>query len=226
MKKIVLLALSLVKKYGGIALAVALAGVIFFQNRRINQLSDVAQIQAVQLNVLNDSVATYQENNGDLNFKISTAEIEKDNLKQSLEILGYEIKKFKEKDIEWRNIVNSLELQLQSTGSGVIQIKDSTIYITQTDTVYKSSFAWSNDYLSLTGNIDKKLLSFDYGYKTQLNIFQERKRKSTMVTVFLTDPNAFIVSGNSITVKNPNKWWENKFIWGAAGFFGGVLLSK
>ena len=67
---------------------------------------------------------------------------------------------------------------------------------------------------------------FDYKYKTGISIIQEQKKKETIVSVALTDPNAAIVSANSITVKHEKKWHEKRWVWAVAGLTTGVLIAK
>ena len=69
-------------------------------------------------------------------------------------------------------------------------------------------------------------MTFDYTYKTDINVIQAYKKKSVIVNISLSDPNATITSGRSITVKNPKKWWENPYAWGIAGLATGILISK
>ena len=68
--------------------------------------------------------------------------------------------------------------------------------------------------------------SFDYNYRTKLNIIQTKQRKETLVSVMLSDPNASIITANSITVTNKRKWYEKPWVWGVAGITTGFLIAK
>jgi hypothetical protein len=206
---------------------------IGIQHRRINRLSDSNQLQAVQLSALNDSVSVFANKNGELTYKLISAEVHNRNLKESLETADFDIKKFKERDISWRKINSALRLQLAATGSGVTTITD-TFRIEparinasggNSDTLYFLKVQdWSNNHLTLfNSKIEKNKLFFDYNYKIGISIIQEKKQKQTLVSVMLTDPNAIITTGNSITIKEERKWWQKPWIWCLAGFGVGIL---
>jgi len=205
---------------------------IGIQHRKINRLSDSNQLQAVRLSALNDSVSVYKNYAGELTYKLGTVEINNRNLKESLETAGFDIKKFKERDIAWRKISSALRLQLAANRSGVTTVTD-TFRIEparlnasggNSDTLYFSKVQdWSNNHLTLfNSKIEKSRLFFDYSYKTGISIIQEKKRKQTLISVILTDPNASITTGNSITIKEERKWWQKPWIWCLAGFGAGI----
>jgi hypothetical protein len=206
---------------------------IGIQHRKINRLSDSNQLQAILLSVLNDSVSVFSNKNGELTYKLISAEVHNRNLKESLETADFDIKKLKDRDISWRKINSALRLQLAATGSGETIITD-TFRIEpaqidhsgrKTDTLYFSKVHdWSNNYLTIfNSKIEKNKLFFDYSYKTGISIIQEKKRKETLVSVMLTDPNAIVTTGNSITIKEERKWWQKPWIWCLAGFGAGIL---
>ena len=206
---------------------------IGIQHRKINRLSDSNQLQAVQLSALNDSVSVYKNYAGELTYKLSTVEINNRNLKESLETAGFDIRKFKERDISWRKVNSALRLQLAAAGSGETTITDTfrieptrlNASVGKTDTLYFSKVQdWSNNHLTLfNSKIENSRLFFDYSYKTGISIIQEKKRKETIVSVMLTDPNAIVTTGNSITIKEERKWWQKPWIWCLAGFGAGIL---
>jgi hypothetical protein len=206
---------------------------IGIQHRRINRLSDSNQLQAIQLSILNDSVSVYANKNGELTYKLISAEVHNKNLKESLETAGFNLKKFKERDISWRKINSALRLQLAATGSGETKITDTfriepaqpNASAGNTDTLYFSKVQdWSNNHLTIfNSKIENSTLFFDYSYKTGISIIQEKKRKETLVSVMLTDPNASITTGNSITITEERKWWQKPWIWCLAGFGAGIL---
>lgn len=209
---------------------------IGIQHRKINKMGDANQLQAVELSTLKDSVLVYKSKSGELTYKLSSVEIEKGNLKRSLEFAGFDIKDLKERDIKWRKVTAALRAELAATGHGETTVTD-TFRIEparpghsggKTDTVYFSKVSdWSNSYLSLfNSKIENSRLKFDYSYKTGISILQTQNRKATIVSVSLTDPNAAIVSGNSITIKHKKKIWERGWLWVAVGFGTGILISR
>jgi hypothetical protein len=124
-------------------------------NRKIKRLNEINQLQAVELSTLNDSVLVYQNKAGELTYKLSVVEVSHSNLKESLEQAGFEIKKLKEKDINWRKVNNALKLQLYASGQGETALTDS-FYIMKTDTIRYNAFAWSNEFLNLQGSVQNE----------------------------------------------------------------------
>lgn len=198
---------------------------IGIQHRKINRLTDQNQLQAVELSVLNDSVSVYRNKAGELTYKLISVEVDRDNLKKSLELAGFDIKLLKAKDIEWRRITNALKLRLETVGNGEAVLRD-TLIIAGRDSIITTDFRWSNNYLSLDGVVDIDRVKFSYFYRTGIEIIQAEKRNKTVVSVSLADPNAAITSGNSITINRKTKWWEKPWLWGLAGLGAGVFLTK
>jgi len=200
---------------------------IGIQHRRINRLTDENQLKAIELSALKDTVAVFQNKAGELTFRLISEQASNRNLKESLTLAGFDIKKLKDRDIAWRKVNSALKLQLYATGSGETVVTD-TFRILKTDTVYFSKVNdWSNNYLSLfNSKIENSKLFFDYQYKTGISIIQEQKRKETVVSVFLTDPNASITTGNSITISRKKKWYEKPYIWSAVSFLAGMFVSR
>lgn len=204
---------------------VALFAYMGYQNRRINRLQNENQLKAIELSSLRDTIAVYQSKNGDLTYKLSAIEVSRSNLKESLELAGFEIKKLKERDINWREVTNALKLELEAAGQGETALTDS-FYVFKTDTVQYSTFGWTNDFLAFSGSVQDERLFFDYNYKTGISIIQEPRRQETVVSVFLTDPQAAITTANSITVKHKQKIFQRGWVWAVIGFTGGILLTK
>jgi len=214
-----------VKKYWWVIPVVAVLVYILVLNVKMNRLSDQKQLQDVELSTLKDNVASYVTKNGQLVSQVTSVNIEKDNLKESLSMAGFDIKKLREENIKWRNIANALKVEIESSGHGKTGIRD-TFYIVNNDTIPIGSFKWTNNYLDISGKIMDKELSFDYLYRTSLNIIQTPQKKSTLVTVTLSDPNATVTSANSITVVHKKKIWERGGLMGAIGIVVGLLIPK
>lgn len=197
------------------------------QHRKINRMQTENQLQALELSILNDSVTVYKSKTGELTYKLTSVEIEKGNLKKSLELIGIDKKILKERDIAWRQITAALRAELEAKGTGQTTLTD-TFRIEKTDTIYYTRVNdWSNGNLSLfNSKIENSKLSFDYRYKTGIDFFTTNTRKKTTVSVILTDPNAEITTASSITVPHKKKWFERPAIWAIAGFGAGVLIVK
>lgn len=201
--------------------------VIIIQNHKINKLSQTNQIQSVELSTLKDSVLIHKSKNNELTFKLASVEIEKSNLKESLDLMGIDRKELRERDIKWRKITAALRAELAATGHGETNVVD-TFRIEKTDTIYFQKVNdWTNNYLSLfNAEIVNKKLNFDYSYKTKIDFITTGTRKETIVSVILSDPKAQITTANSITIKNKKKWYERPVIWTVVGIGAGVLIAK
>lgn len=208
------------------AFIVATFVVIAIQHRKIEKLDDLNQLQKVELSILKDTVAVYQNKAGELTYKLTSVEIEKQNLAKSLELMGIDKKILKERDIAWRKITAALRMELAATGHGETTVTD-TFRIEKTDTVYfQKVHDWSNKNLSLfNAEIVNQKLSFDYRYKTGIDVYQEQQRRATFVRVTLTDPNAAITKGSSFFVKPKKRLWEKPWLWGLAGLGTGILIT-
>ena len=210
----------MLKKYWLPAMVALLIALLGFQKCSIDKLKDTTQIQAVEISTLNDSVSVYRSKAGKLTYKLTSVEIEKDNLKRSLLIAGYDIRELKDRDLNWRKITSALKAELASTGSGSVVLKD-TIYITNTDTIRAANFAWKNRYLSLTGKVTPKALDFKYVYRTAIDVVQS----GDVISIYLSDPNAVITTGHQFAVTHKRRWYQKPWVWGAVGLVGGMLVK-
>src|SRR5664280_2059495 len=129
---------------------IVIAGFLSYQKVQIKQLKATTQVQAIQLATSNDSVSIYRSRNknkdtqlNDLTFKLAAVEIDKVNLKESLETAGINIDDLNNRDIAWRKVVGVLQAEIKTSGkdSTTLHAKD---IITKTDTVHAASFLWSN----------------------------------------------------------------------------------
>ena len=212
-----------------IVIILIIAGAIaLYQKYQYNKIIDSNQLMAVRISTLQDSTLTFVTKSGQLVSKMESIEIEKDNLKESLEIMGIDVKKLKKENIKLKNITSVLKLELEATGSITVNLID-TFEIIKTDTIkYQKFDEWSNTHLTLYGGtIKNSQLNIDkYKYLIGLKITPTKERKKTIVTVTLTDPKAIISSANSITLTHKKKWWEKQWIYGIAGFAAGVFITK
>lgn len=200
---------------------------IGIQHRKIEKLSDANQLQAVELSTLKDTVAVFISKDSSLTYKLTSVEIEKGNLKKSLELMDIDRKILKNRDIELQKITAALRMELAATGSGTTAVRD-TFRQVETDTLYFQKVDdWSNNNLSLfNAEIVNSKLNFDYKYTTGIDIYQEQQRRATFVRVTLTDPNAAITKGSSFFVKPKKRFWEKPWLWGLAGLGTGILISR
>jgi chaperonin cofactor prefoldin len=206
----------------GIAIIILIISIQFFS---IRKLKDRVQLANVELATLNDSVSVHKSKSGQLTFKIASVEIDKRNLKESLETLELTTKELRNQGIKYRNIISAQKAQIEAGGKGSTIIRD-TMIITNTDTIKTAKFDWSNDFLSLNGSIENKNLDFNYKYKTGINIVTEQRPKGTIVNFSLADPNATILTGTSITVTRKKSILEKWYITLPVGVLGGFLLAK
>lgn len=198
----------------GIAIIILIISIQFFS---IRKLKDRVQLANVELATMNDSVTVHKSKSGQLTYKIAAVEIDKRNLKESLELLELTTKELRSQGIKYQNIISSQKAQISALGQGSTIIRD-TFRITNTDTIRTAKFDWSNNFLSLKGSIESKKLDFDYKYKTGINVITEQRPKGTIVNFSLADPNASIITGTSITVTHKKSILEKWYITIPAGF--------
>lgn len=213
-------------------LVLSLVGILFYYKFQARKFKDEAQLQAVELSTIKDSVLVLKQKNGDLNFKFKAVEVDKRNLRDALEISGHEIKDLREKGIRYRKLIAVLELEIQGQGEGQSDVKDTIEIIkteTKTDTLYVQLIRdWSDSRLNLFDmRIQNGKFNFGYTYNIEdMNFFIEKRKKDYVVTVSPNQPGLNIISGNSIIIPNKKGFFERPVVWGTIGFIGGVMIAK
>lgn len=202
-----------------------LVGYIFIQKLKIDNLRDEKQLQAVELSTLKDSVLHHVTKIGQLTSKIEVVEIDKRNLKESLETMGLDLKELKQREIKWKNLEVILRAQLKAKGEGTTTVTD-TMIVEKTDTIRYSMFNYIDKHISFDGKIENKKLSFNYEYKIGIDFLLEPKRKSTVVNVILDDPGATITTATSISVKHKKTFFERPAVWVVLTAVGQYLIMK
>lgn len=222
---------NLVKRYSGLIFVIALTFMVAFyiQKRKVNNLKEQAQLQAVELAQLKDTVLTYVTKNGQLISKIKSVEVDKRNLKDALEIIGIEKKDLKDQNIKLKNLVSVLQLEIKTFGEGQTNVVD-TFYVDKvtTDTIYYQKVNdWTDNYLSLfNAKIENKEFKFKYDYLLDMDLLVDRPKNAVVVTAKINNPNLESLKATSITVSTKRKWWEKPWVWGIAGVGTGILISK
>lgn len=206
-------------------LAIIILIVFIIQHRKLERFKTTSQLQAVELSTIKDSVKVIKRKNGELSYQVQSSEVDKRNLKEALEIAGYDIKKLKESEIRYRKLNSILKAQLEAKDSGQTVIRD-TLLIVENDTIKAGSFQVNNHFLLFNGLIKRDSLNWDYRYNVEFDFFHETNKNKTVVTVALNDPKAEIISMNSITISHKRRWYEKPWVWGAAGIATGILISK
>lgn len=212
-----------------VAAAVIIALIVFsVQYYKIRGLQSDNQLKAVELSTLKDSVSVYKSKNGDLTYKLTSVEIDRKNLKESLDMMGLNLKELKAKDIEWRKITSVLRAELKAKGSGETDMKPDTFRIVDRDTIYYSRFDdWTNGFLSLSNiEVERQKLKFDHTYRTGIDIITETKRKGTLVSVMLSDTTVVVTTGNSVFVKPKQHFWDKPWVWGVTGLAAGYFINR
>lgn len=211
-----------------IVLTVLVVAALFYrQYRELRNYKDTAQLQAVELSTLKDNVSVLKKKNGEMAFQIESVEVEKRNLKESLELLGIEKKDLKEQNIRQRNLIGVLQLEIESFGSGQTTVID-TFKIVETDTVrYQKVNDYTDPYLSLfNGEIINGDFDFDYRQNVHMRLFHHTKKDAIIVTANIKNPSAEIVSGQSLTISTKKRWYQKPWVWAAAGLTTGIIISK
>jgi hypothetical protein len=216
------------KKYWWVILVVAVLIYILILNIKMNKLSDDKQLQAVELSTLKDSVLNVVTRNGQLLSKIQSVEVEKGNLKEALDIAGFDIKELRKDNIKKNDIILAMKAQLEATGTIYTTIHD-TFRIVGIDTVYYSTVNdWTDNKLYLYGGtIEKKNLNFkSYNFRLGFDFFVTEEKNKSIVTVKFPDQSVRLTSANSITVVHKKKIWERGGLLGAVGIVIGLLIPK
>ena len=147
------------------------------------------QIQAVELSVLEDSVTMYKTRSGQLYGQVQAVEIDKRNLKEALEVAGFDLRVLKDQNVKYRQIIATLRMEIESINSGTTTVVD-TFRIVERDTFYYQSVKdWDDGALFLSGmKIENKQLDFNYRYNIGLSHVTTRNRKGTIVTIVPDNP--------------------------------------
>jgi len=221
----------MIKKYWWIGLIVVFSVVLFVQHIKINRLNDDVQIKNVELSTLKDTVLTVVTRNGQLISTVNSVQIEKDNIKESLQAMGLDLKALKDENIKLKTLNFVLNAQLTSSGDVATPTKD-TFRIPDDggDSIrYSIVSDWTDTRLSLfNGIVENNNLTFDYTYNLRFKLLSNTEKNKTIVTFVPDDKTGktIISSANSITIINKKKWYERGWVWAVAGVTGGILIAK
>ena len=219
----------MIKKWWWVGLIVVFGIVLFIQHIKINRLNDDVQIKNVELSMLKDTVLTVVTRNGQLISQINSVQIEKDNIKESLEVMGFDLKSLKDENIKLKTLNFALNAQLTSSGNISTTVID-TFKIFETDTIrYQKINDWTDGRLSVfDGTIENNNLLTDYRYNLKFKLLSNTEKNKTIVTFVPDDPTnkTVISSASSITIIHKKKWWEKWYVWTAIGLTGGILIAK
>ncbi len=227
--------LKLIKKYWPVILFLVLIFYLGILKLKINKLEDDIQIKNVRISTMQDSVLTYATKTGQLVSKVNSVEIDKRNLKYSLQEIGFNLKEVKNANVKLRNVVAALKAEIKATGSVSTPVIDTFIVYTKDSTKpneidsvnYMKVKDWSDGKLSVfDGNIIDNELNFDYQYYLQLKLLVDEQKKGFTVTAVTDTTTTKFVSGNSIFVRDKKKWYERPAVWGVTGILAGVLIAK
>lgn len=197
---------------------------VLYQYRGIQRLERLNQLQAVEISHHKDTVAQFRTKTGELYFKLEATEVEKRNLKKALEIAGHDNKKLKEQGIRLRKLISALQFELESVDTGQTVIKD-TLLVSETDTVKAGKFTVDNGYLLFNGLIKGDSLDWNSRYNIDLDVFQEKERNKTIITLAVSDTTAVIRTGSSIVVEHKKRFYERPVVWGVVAFIAGMFVK-
>lgn len=215
------------KQIGSIFLFSVLIIAYFFNLHSLYELKKSLQLQSVELMQYKDSANILTTKHGELYSEFMVATVDRDNLKNALEIEGIELKELKERGIYWKNLTSLYKAKLETSTSGTTQGHD-TIYVVGKDTIWGQKFNdWTDKYLTLTNiRTEQKKLFFTSTYQTDIKYAETKNKKGSIVTIWLTDPKATITTGSQINIEVSKKWYDKPWIWGVAGIASGYYLSK
>lgn len=228
---------TLFKKYWWIALVLIVAIILMVQRATINNLRSENSLKDVELSTFKDSVKQVVSRNGKLTAKIEAVQVESNDRKKALELAGFNLKDYKDREINWRKTELALKAQLEAANHGTMDLRD-TVWLPAVssggDSIHGLTSEWNDRFLFLKPVIVNKKMDFDYTYKTGINFNVSKEGKSSIVSVFLTDPSnknlpnpyGKIMTGNSITIIQNKHWYQKPWVWGIAGFVGGYFTTK
>jgi hypothetical protein len=204
-----------------IFLAICAIIYVVILNTSLSKAKSELRLKNVEISTLKDSVKVVISKNGDLTFKFQSVQIESKERKDALELLGFELSDLRQRDIKQKNIISALNAKLSASGSGTVIMKDSLIYA-KGDSIKVSYGKWTNNYLTLNPFLTGNNLDFDYLYEAKISLIQEKN----VVSAIISDPNAKIVTANSITIENKKRWWDKWYFYLAAGSVIGYEIAK
>ena len=216
---------TFLKKYWVIALGSLVIIVFAVDKVKLDNLRDQNQLQSVELATLQDTVTLHVSKSKLLTSKVKAVEVESRNRKKALELMGVENKELKERNIKLSDVNSLLNANLVAVGTGTTILKD-TMWVTKHDTVYASNYNWQNKFLSLNGTIAGKQMTIDYRYQVAMTFATERKGKVNIVSAYLSDPNAQMVTMSSVIIADKKKWPGWKWVWFGSGVASGYFLFK
>jgi hypothetical protein len=219
MKKIIIIATC--------ALFAGLLTLLVFQHFKLKKATNNLQLARLEIAAQNDSITVIKMKSGKLAFQLQTVQIDRDNLKEALEELNISTFDLKQQNLKWRNITLALQAQLAVQGNAT------TVVVSQPatkDSTAIEKFNWTNKYLFVSGELAKKktgkTLSFNYIYKTEIQVLQANNSKGTVISLTLTDPNASITRGASFTVNHKKNWWEKWYFTIPLAGLTGYTIAK
>lgn len=212
------------KKYIIIAFGIILT-LFAFKQCQVRRLKNEVQVQKISLSTFVDSLVVFRSQTGELTTKLQSVEVEHSVTKKALEAAGYDIKELRNRDIKWRDVVFALKAELETAGHGTTILRD-TIWRNSVDTVRGAVFDWTNKYLTLQGNIKESQMQFNYNYRTSIDLISEKKGKNYVVSAYMSDPQATITQGNSITIVPNKRWWDKWWVYTIVGTSVGIVIAK
>lgn len=195
-------------------------------SKKIDNLRQENQTQAVQLMVGNDSIKQYKTKSGEWYEKFNAIVVENGSLKKSLDEMGLTKKILKAENVNQKDVIAALNIKLAAKGHDTIRIHDTIKVGSDGIKITEHSFNWTNHYLTEWGTLTDKIISRYYNYDIHLNAITSQKKKVITVTTSVNDPNARITNGSQINVVYKTPWYEKGWMWGAAGFVAGILINK
>lgn len=247
--------MNLFKKYWKEIIIILLVSTVLVGGCSYNQkVSDYETKLDIKDEQLNDSVMVYKTKNGDLMFQKNTLETDVDNLEENLETLGIDRDKLKDQIGNLKNLNNRLSARVESLTKIILSdtVKDDDIVISDSTFNFEGETRWENKYILTTGTynisgkylVDNTVVKFsnvtfnqelDYKYTVDFTTTSYWKRENklkfwkpkTLVTdVEFSDPNAKVVSIQSIEIKEPpKKFYEKNVFWGIVGGVVGFAIK-
>jgi uncharacterized protein YxeA len=192
-----------------------------------------------KIEVMNDSIKSTINKNGNLEAEKRGLEISLSDLKNENNILGIDKKKLKQEIGNLSNLVAFYKVKANVSKTIETNVRDTVIMLIGSDTIsYKGvSFDWSNEWLNISGLYipNTRKITLRYDYRFDYNIYSYRKRdpkwkvwkpKELYVKVEFKDPTIQVTQLDYVKIADRPKFYEKGIFKYGVGFLAGFILFK
>lgn len=213
-----------------IAIAIAL-----FSIKSCSDKKEEGERLKSNLLIAKDSVHHLRGKNGELINRVGSMQLTVSDLKTQNQQLGLDKDILKKQVGNLNNLLSFYKGKINSKGT-ILSIVHDTVFIQKGISTHYKSFRYTNKYLyldefynPLNDSIKIKYnYSTDFTYTTYYKPVGFLKFKKILVTdIVLTDPNASLINGTSVSIIPPKKkWYQTDLFKVGVGFVAGKYLLR